>query len=32
MNIIEKKKEEIFTKYIKDNKDHIKHIIKLDKN
>ncbi len=29
LNIIEKNKEDIFNKYIKDNKDYLNHIIKL---
>ena len=32
MSIFEKNKEQIYNKYIKDNKDRLKHIIKLDKN
>ena len=32
MNIIDKNKEDIFSNYIKDNKDYLKHIIKVDKN
>jgi len=32
LNIIEKNKVDIFNKYIKDNKEQLKHIIKLDKN